>query len=384
MTGFPMSNIATALASADKADPELAADVVRMALDRAGVGIARSVLLFLSTDFVHQAHAAVLAASRTANCLQVTGCTAPGLFTEEDWVLDRPAACAMVFGGESGLAAHPEPGAPLLTLAAPSAVTRGWLESGGQRYGLLSTDNSAHGAGRIWCHGKMAVEGRCETAIAAARAAIGVSRGMRILGEPRRATVSGRDVLKMGNHPALNALLRDLPLEMREMEKLPFHLLAAGIVSGRPERAIEEDRYTLVPIIAASHDERSVTLAVPPEDNAQVFWAMRQGLAAENDMRRLAGELADRLGAAPDFGLIFSCLGRGPYFFGGEDRDLAAVKERFPALPLIGAYGGGQIAPLFDGNGQVHNAAVLALFSEDATNPTSGTRTPESRAGTRV
>jgi len=368
-----MSRIATALASADKADPELAADVVRTALDRAGVGIARSVLLLLSSDFVHQAHAAVLAASRAAHCLQVTGCTAPGVFTEEDWVLDRPAACAMVFGGGSGLAAHPEADAPLLSLAAPNAAGRSWLESGGQRYGLLSTDNSAHGAGRIWCHGKLAADGRCETAVAGARAAIGVSRGMRILGEPRPVTCNGRDVLKMGEHSALNALLRELPLDMREMEKLPFHLLAAGIVKGRPDRAIEEGRFTLVPIIAASHEERSVTLTLPLDDGDRIFWAMRQGLAAENDMRRLAGELSGKLGGEPDFGLLFSCLGRGPWFFGGEDRDLAVVKERFPGLPLIGAYGGGQIAPLFSGNEQVHNAAVLALFAENATETGAGT-----------
>lgn len=360
-----MSQIATALASADKAEPELAADVVRAALARAGTDIARSVLLFLSTDFVHQAHAAVLAASRAAHCLQVTGCTAPGVLTEEDWVLDRPAACAMVFGGDCGLAAHPEAGAPLLTLAAPNAATSAWLGSGGPRYGLLSTDNTAHGAGRIWCHGKMAAEGRCETAVAGARAAVGVSRGMRILGEPRAAGISGRDISTIGGHPALNALLRELPLDLREMEKLPFHQLAAGIVAGKPEGAIEEGRYTLVPIIAVSHDERSITLAMPVPPDVQIFWAMRQSLAAESDMRRLAGELAGRLGAAPDFGLLFSCLGRGPYFFGGEDRDLAVVKERFPGMPLIGAYGGGQLAPLFDSNGQVHNAAVLALFAAD-------------------
>lgn len=360
-----MTRIATALAAADKADPELAGDVVRAALERTGAGIAHSVLLFLSTDFAHQARAAVLAASRAAHCLQVTGCTAPGVFTEEDWVLDRPAACAMVFGGGSGLAAHPAAAAPLLSLAAPNAASRAWLESGGQRYGLLSTDNSAHGAGRIWCHGKPAAEGRCETAIAGARAAIGVSRGVRILGEPRRVTCNGRDVLKAGEHFALNALLRELPLDMREMEKLPFHLLAVGVIRGRPECAIEEGRYCLVPIIAASHEERSVTLTLPLDDDAWVFWAMRQGLAAENDMRRLADELSGKLGGEPDFGLLFSCLGRGPWFFGGEDRDLAVVKERFPDLPLIGAYGGGQIAPLLGGNEQVHNAVVLALFAEN-------------------
>ena len=360
-----MSRIATALASADKADPDLAADVVRAALERAGVGIARSVLLFLSTDFVHQAHAAVLAASRAAHCLQVAGCTAPGVLTEEDWVLDRPAACAMVFGSDCGLAAHPEAGAPLLSLATPATAVRSWLAGGGQRYGLLSTDNSAHGAGRIWCHGKMATDGRCETAVAGARAAIGVSRGMRILDEPRPVACNGRDVLKIGGHPALNSLLRALPLEMREMEKLPFHLLAAGIVRGRPEGAIEEGRFTLVPIIAASHDERSITLTLPLDDGDRVFWALRQGLAAESDMRRLADDLSGKLGGAPDFGLLCSCLGRGPYFFGGEDRDLAVVRERFPGMPLIGVYGGGQIAPLIDGNEQVHNAAVLALFRQD-------------------
>lgn len=359
-----MIQIATALASADKADPELAADVVRAALERAGTGIARSVLLFLSADFVHLAHAAVLAASRAAHCLQVAGCTAPGVFTEEDWVLDRPAACAMVFGGDCGLAAHPEAGAPLLSLAAPNAATRGWLAGGGPRYGLLSTDNTAHGAGRLWCHGKMAGDGRCETAVAGARAAIGVSRGMRILGEPRAVVCSGRGVLKVGDRPALHTLLRELPLELRETEKLPFHLLAAGVVKGPPHGAVEAGRYELVPLLAASHDERSVTLALPLDDGDRIFWALRQGLAAENDMRRLAGELSARLGDTPGFGLLFSCLGRGPWFFGGEDRDLAVVKERFPGMPLIGAYGGGQIAPLVGGNRQVHNAAVLALFAE--------------------
>ena len=357
--------VGTSILSADKADPELAADVVRAALDRAGTGIARSVLLFLSTEFAHQAHAAVVAASRAANCLQVTGCTAPGVFTEDDWVLDRPAACAMAFGGDSGLAAHAEAGAPLLSLAVPNAATAHWLEGHAPRYGLLSTDSSAHGAGRIWCHGKMAADGRCDTAVTGARAAFGASHGMRILGEPQPAVCSGREVLKLGKHPALNTLLRELPLEVREKENLPFHLLAAGIVRGRPEGAIEEGRFILVPLIAASHDERSVTLTLPPDDGDRVFWAMRQGLAAENDMRRLAGELSGKLGGAPEFGLLFSCLGRGPWFFGGEDRDLAVVKERFPGMPLIGAYGGGQIAPLFHGNGRMHNAAVLALFCAD-------------------
>ncbi|MCK6384746.1 MAG: FIST C-terminal domain-containing protein [Rhodocyclaceae bacterium] len=360
-----MTRIATALASADKAAPELAADVVREALARAGGDIARSVLLFLSADFAHQAHAAVQAAARAARCLQVTGCTAPGVFTEEDWIIDRPAACAMVFCGQTGLAAHADAVLPRLTFAAPNAATADWLAAAARRYGLLSTDGSAHGAGRIWCHGQMAGAGHCDTAVAGARTAIGVSRGVRVLTAPQAVTADGYDIAKTGKQPALNALLRELPLELRELEKPPFHQLAAGVVTGNPEHAIEEGRYTLVPVIAVNHEERTVTLAAPVEDGALLFWAMRQGLAAESEMHRLADGLAAELGAPPDFGLLFSCLGRGPWFFGGEDRDLAAVKARLPGLPLIGAYGGGQIAPLHDGNRLVHNSAVLALFKAD-------------------
>ena len=361
-----MSAVATALLSADKAAPEMAADVVRDALARAGGGIARSVLLFLSSDFVHQAHAAVLAASRASRCLQVTGCTAPGILTEADWVIDRPAACAMVFCGEAGLAAHADAALPRLTFAAPNAAAMDWLAGTARRYGLLVTDSSAHSAGRIWCHGQMAIDGRCETALGGARAAIGISRGVRALGEPLMAVADGYEVSRMGAHPALTALLRQLPRDLREQEKLPFHRLAAGIVSGAPERAIEEGRYSLAPVLAANHEERTLTLATPLQEGAMLFWALRDGETAEGEMRRLAADLAGELGGSADFGLVFSCLGRGPYFFGGEDRDLAAIKERLPGVPLIGAYGGGQIAPLHDGNRLVHNSAVLALFREGA------------------
>jgi len=60
---------------------------------------------------------------------------------------------------------------------------------------------------------------------------------------------------------------------------------------------------------------------------------------------------------------MFSCIGRGPYFYGGEDRDLQALTSRFPGLPVLGLYGSNQIAPL-NGGRLLHNGVVTALFSE--------------------
>ncbi len=359
-------NVATAIATAAKPDAELATHVVRTALERAGLDFARGVLLFLTTDFAHNAHAAVVAAQRAANCLQVTGCTAPGILTEEDWVLDRPGACAMVFGEgydlglTHGSSADSQP--PILTLSTPSA-TAGWLEGGPPRYGMLSTDNSARGDGRLWSHGKMSTDGRCVSALPGARVVIGVSRGVHALG-PAQAVeaVDGLDLQKLGKHLAYDALLRALPVELRDSDNLPFHLLAAALVLGDPQGALEEGRYTMVPLIAANHDERSITLAAQVAIGDFIFWTLRKADAAERDMQAVAEHLAQELQEEPDFGLMFSCLGRGPYFFGGEDRDLAAVKARFPGLALIGGYGSGQIAPLFNSNRVLNNTVLLALF----------------------
>jgi hypothetical protein len=71
----------------------------------------------------------------------------------------------------------------------------------------------------------------------------------------------------------------------------------------------------------------------------------------------------------PDFALMFSCLGRGPLFYGNDDRDLLAFREIFPGVPLLGAYGSGQIAPAGDGNRLFQNTVVTLLSKAPMFNP---------------
>jgi small ligand-binding sensory domain FIST len=66
----------------------------------------------------------------------------------------------------------------------------------------------------------------------------------------------------------------------------------------------------------------------------------------------------------PEFALLFSCLGRGPYFYNGFDQDLALIKTLFPNLPIIGFYGNGEIAPINGINELLQYSAVLGLFTE--------------------
>lgn len=357
--------IATGLATAPQASEELARQAVAAAMEKAGIGIANSVLLFLTPEFARDPQPALLAASKVANCAQIVGCSAAGILTEEEWVLDGPAAAAMVFGGGASLAPAPDPRPDelLLALAAPNAIHNAWLREPGTRFGGVSGDATGQGPFKVWSSGKVAGNGRCQVALRGVTGAVGVSQGVRPLSHPLEITrASGFDVQTLGEQPSLNVLARDLPLEVRELDRLPLHLIMAGIVFGDPATAIDEGRYHLASVISTNTDDHSVTLSSRLAAGERLFWALRQPLAAERDMRLTLDRLENRIKAAPDFGLFFPCMGRGPYFYGGVDRDLELIRRRFPSMPLIGFYGNGEIAPL-DGTSQLFQyAAVMGLF----------------------
>lgn len=358
-------NIATGLATGRSATTALVEQAISIALAKADLSIPNSVLLFLTQEFAQDPAPALKAALRTSSCVQIIGCSAAGIFTEQEWVLDAPAAAAMVFGGNTNLQPISEPNAEqyLLSLTAPNAINTSWLEAPGQRFGGVSGDATGNGPFKVWCSGKVVAHGRCEVVVRGASAQIGVSQGIRAISAPLEVTqVSGYDLLTLRQQPALNVLARELPLEVRELERIPLHLLMAGVTIGDPATAISEGRFRLTPIIATNSDERSVTLSQRLTPGERLFWALRQPLAAERDMRHTLDLLHEGDPRPPQFAMFFPCMGRGPYFYGGVDRDLDLVTARYPGMPLIGFYGNGEIAP-FNGSNQLFQyAAVLSLF----------------------
>jgi len=354
--------VATGLAHGIVATPDLAAEAVRAAMERAAIEIAHGVLLFLSSDFAGRPQSAIAAAARAANCLQVAGCSSVGLFTEEDWLLDAPAAAAMVFG--AGLELRPA-GADddwRLAMAAPNAINTAWLDQPGRRYGAVSGDASGQGPYTVWQGSRLTPGRRCEIAIAGSRCQVGLSRGIQPLSEPCEIDrVSGHDVQSLDGQPALDSLARGLPLDAGNSRQFPLHMVMAGIVHGNPENALMEGRYNLAPIIATNMADRSVTLSARVRPHDHLCWAMRQPLAAERDMNLMLDRMTGDKMLDPAFGLCFPSMSRGAYFYGSADRDLEAIKHRFPGMPLIGFYGNGEFAHLDGKNRLLHYSTVLAL-----------------------
>ena len=108
--------------------------------------------------------------------------------------------------------------------------------------------------------------------------------------------------------------------------------------------------------MAANLRDQSITLSERPARGERLFWAMRDALTA------CVVRSVQALPGAPDFALLFPCIGRGPNFFGNRDRDLDVLRSQLPGLPIIGMYGNGELGPLDGINHLYQYSVVLGLF----------------------
>lgn len=365
MTGSKPLRVATGLAKGASANPALATEAVRRALLKANLETAQCVLLYFTSEFAHAPQPAIRAASKAANCTQVIGCSAMGIFTEEDWVLDGAAVAALVLS-EDIFSSHPDhitQSEYLLTLAAPSAINASWLSSPQPRFGAISGDATGHGAFSVWQDGKGVSQGYCALGIQHTNYAVGASHGLKWLTSARRVTAcKAFDLHTIANIPALQSLQTAYQSMRMENTTLPLHLL--NIAYAPSAKALELNQYELASIVITNEVNQTVTLSHAIPEGYWVRWAMRDAEAAQSDLRNAAQVLGAELSSSPTFACVFSCMARGPYYYGGNDEDLNILKSQFPNMPIIGFYGNGQIAPMMGHNTLLQHAIVLALFGQ--------------------
>ncbi|MEF8731983.1 MAG: FIST C-terminal domain-containing protein [Candidatus Accumulibacter meliphilus] len=383
-------SVASALVAGNDPRSALAEEALAQALARTGASHATGVLLFLTPDFARHAQQTVSAVARAAQCTEVAGGIAAGVFSEHGWVLDRPAAAVMVFAGdlslhhrESGLALDHAHRQAVLSYAGGS-FPYPWGDATKKRFGGSFAGSGGGSVPTAWQHSRLAPS--CSVHLRGAQVDVGVSSGWSLLAEPRTIERSrAYDLLQLGGETALDSLLAGLPADLREQLPLPLGALSAvlfdedsagsargvaslgsALASGG---AFAAGAWHSTAILSANAADRSVSLAEGTKPGQRLAWAIRRPQSAVDDMRRSVEQLAAVV-AKPLAGLVFSCFGRGPYFHGGDDCELDCLRQSFPGLPLLGVYGTGQIAAGAEGgNRSLHNAVVTALISHPPRRP---------------
>ena len=291
------------------------------------------------------------------------GCSASGIFTEEDWVLDAPAAAAMVFSDDIFLTPMKKHASskPLLTLTAPNAINSTWLNNGNKRYGGVSGDAIGQGSFSVWQNAKSELSGYTDAFFTGVEVEIGTSHGLQLLSQPKRVDESQQlDLIQLSEQSALNALQKTWKFHSKTDSAAPLHLIMA--VYADSAEAITAGEFNQTSIIGRDENKGSVSLAQPLKTGQYLCWALRDSSSAQSDMALMCNRMAMALEMPASFGLMFACLGRGPYFYDGIDRDLEIVKHTFPNTPVLGFYGNGEISCINDQNQRLPYTVVLSLF----------------------
>lgn len=348
-------NVATGFAQGHEPNAELVQRAVVQAMSGVRADIAGSVLLFLTSPFREPSHA-LKAAARAANCTQIMGCVAPGIFTEKESAINLPAAAAMVFTHGVALQCAPSAAAAhTLVLAGAGEIAAGWSDAGGTRFGVLTAAGMP-----LWRNGRIEAAGYCEASLQGVNGTVGVASGIRMLNTFNPVTaVQGHDLVFLGGKPALQTLQQAWPTDAGE---LVLNRLMACVAES--EEAAARGQFQTLALMGANADHRSVTLSHPVASGLWLCWALRDTDQAERDYLQMLDQQQAALSAPPDFGLLFSCLSRSPLLDIGSERDLQLLRRRFSAMPLIGCYGMGEIAPVQGVSQLLQHAAVLGLFSE--------------------
>ena len=362
---MPATGLARSRGSASP-DPHLAFEAVRRALERMSAERAKSVLLFLTGHFSRDPAPAIHAAARAAQTTQIAGCTAVGVYTESDWVIDVPAAAALVFA-HPGDEHEPVPSLGvghedwLLSLAGPGAVNRDWLGMPGRRIGALAGDGTGRGPFPVWSSGKVLDAGRLDLYLPWPTCRVTVSQGLTPLSALLGVTeVKDFDLLKVGHRPALSALVAQALPHLEGGQPFPWHRLLLARAEDEPRLALASGDYELVPVLGVNSN-RSLLVGARLLEGDRIFSCLREPQVAkqELDVKLTTG----RPGEKPQFALLFNCAGRGPAFFDGRDADWDSVKRLYPDTPIIGFYGNGEIAPSGGRNRLFQYASVCALVA---------------------
>jgi len=357
--------VATSLVLGNRASPTLVTDAIYTAMLKADITVASSVILLLTSEFASDPQPAITAAAKAANCTQIFGCSATGIFTEEDWVLDSPAAAVMVFGGDVNIqtAKHHQPEQALLTISAPNAMNSTWLNDSNMRYGGISGDAVGHGPFSVWQNAKGGNTGKVDAFIAGVKLATKASHGIRILTKPKQIQQTNDfDITLLDNKLPQTTLQKAWYSHGKTSAPIPLHLIMA--IYADSAEAINHGEFSQTNLISIDENTGSITLAKPLNTGQFLSWGLRDPIIAEADLLLTVQQLAQELDTAPAFGLLFSCLGRGP-FNDGIDHDLQVITQQLPNMPLLGFYGNGEIANIAGQNQLLSYSAVLSLFAED-------------------
>ncbi len=193
--------------------------------------------------------------------------------------------------------------------------------------------------------------------------AVGITQSCQAVGEPHFITQAKDYVLvELDGRPALHSFIdQGKVLGIETFQQAAVQLLF-GFPLDSQQPKFSGESCLVRPLAGFDQASHGLVVPYPFKPQSTMGFMHRNPDTAERDMARMVEQTARRLGGPPDFGLYFDCAARGKGLYGRSDVDIRAIHGRLGDFPLIGMFGGFELAtPL--GIPQVYTyTGVLVLF----------------------
>ena len=190
----------------------------------------------------------------------------------------------------------------------------------------------------------------------------GVTQSCATLGEPMFVTETKDDlIISLDGKPALEVFTEVAKeFQFRDMEEAAEQLLLSFPLD--PEEPLFTGEGAMARhVTGVDVNSQGITTSQIIHQGGVVSFAYRNYKSAEIDIRAMLTRLKNKNTNTPDFGIYFNCASRGEALYGRSNVDTQIIKEILGEFPLIGFYGGYELAQMPQGVQLYTYTGVLVL-----------------------
>jgi small ligand-binding sensory domain FIST len=196
---------------------------------------------------------------------------------------------------------------------------------------------------------------------------VDITQGCQPITEPMVITKAERNLIyEINGRPALEIFARLLKGPLAEDVRRAVSVIFVGLPANRQENSVADGQYVVRNIIGMDAEKGIIGVADEVTEGDAMIFTMRDGQRAREDLGQMLRRQREALGhTKPAFGMYFNCCARGNSLYGIPGIDSAYIRQALGEVPLIGMFGGYELAPLGRANHLFAYTGVLALISEN-------------------
>ena len=372
-------------------------DAVHTALAQAGIAKADAALVFFSVEHVARKLELIETVRRVAGTDRLAGCSASGVLTSEGEIESGHGLAVLVIASDQmtcrPLLFHPlrereiDIGTELATVTAPEQTSCSLLALfpdtyNGQPQRILESLHDERGFTPVVGAGasengvarttyQLSSAGVTSNAVAgmyldgAFQLQIEITQGCQPISDPMVITKAERNLIyEINRRPALEVFAGLLKGPLAEDLRRALMVLFVGLPADRLINSVAPGKYLVRNIIGIDPDKGILGVAEEVSEGESMIFAMRDGQRARDDLNQMLQRQVNNLGGrTPAFGFYFNCCARGSSLYGFPGIDSAYIRQTLGDFPLIGMFGGYELAPLGRSNHLFAYTGVLALIT---------------------